>query len=174
MTCSMLSAIMASADAMKYIRNPGWRSAGKDRFEAAGCCAGACGEAIGRRYHGCVMMAPWRGSRGMRGAPPPDTGTVSVKPDAPAAGHKATLDAVLLKIPGVEAGDMSGLPAYFVNKKMFACIHGDGVAIRLPVAAATELQFSRDNVSPFQPNGRPSSREWVQINYGDAADCAKD
>lgn len=69
---------------------------------------------------------------------------------------------------------MSGLPAYFVNKKMFACIHGSGVAIRLPASIATELQFSKGNVVPFQPNGRPSSSEWIQINHDDSADYQKD
>lgn len=69
---------------------------------------------------------------------------------------------------------MSGLPAYFINKKMFACIHGSGVAIRLLVSTATELQFSKGNVVPFQPNGRPSSREWIQINHDDSADYEKD
>lgn len=97
-----------------------------------------------------------------------------MKTDSAAPGHKPTLDSLLLKIHGVEAGDMSGMPAYFVNKKMFACIHGTGVAIRLPAAAATELQFSRGNVVPFQPNGRPSSREWVQINHEESEDYEKD
>ena len=69
---------------------------------------------------------------------------------------------------------MSGLPAYFVNKKMFACIHGGGIAIRLPISTATELQFSRGDVGPFQPNGRPSSREWIQINHEDSAEYSKD
>jgi hypothetical protein len=39
---------------------------------------------------------------------------------------------------------------------------------------ATELQFSRDNVGPFQPAGVGATREWVQINRDDAADYAKD
>lgn len=69
---------------------------------------------------------------------------------------------------------MSGLPAYFVKGKMFACIHGSGVAIRLPAATARELQFSRGDVVPFQPNGRPSSQEWIQINHDDSADYQKD
>jgi len=34
-----------------------------------------------------------------------------------------------------------------------ACISGKGVGLRLPAAKATELQFSRDNVVPFQPAG---------------------
>ncbi len=57
---------------------------------------------------------------------------------------------------------------------MFACISGDGVGLRVPVATATELQFSRDNVVPFQPGGMASSREWIQINRADAAEYEKD
>jgi len=60
---------------------------------------------------------------------------------------------------------MSGLPAYFVNKRMFACIHGEGVGVRLPAATAANLQFSNQNVFPFQPKGMPSTREWVQLNH---------
>ena len=57
---------------------------------------------------------------------------------------------------------------------MFACISGEGVGLRLPVATATELQFSRGDVVPFQPAGMTSTREWIQINRADAADYEKD
>jgi hypothetical protein len=57
---------------------------------------------------------------------------------------------------------------------MFACISGRGVGLRLPAATATELQFSRDNVVPFQPAGLASSREWIQIDRADAAEYEKD
>jgi hypothetical protein len=57
---------------------------------------------------------------------------------------------------------------------MFACISGDGVRLRLPVATARELQFSRENVVPFQPGGMASTKEWVQIDRADAADYEKD
>ena len=87
--------------------------------------------------------------------------------------RKALIDAVLLALPGVVAKKINKLDAYFVNDRMFACISGEGVGLRLPVAVATELQFSRDNVVPFAPGGA-SSREWVQINRADAADYAKD
>lgn len=97
-----------------------------------------------------------------------------MKSASPEPSHKSVIDGLLLKIPGVEAGDMSGMPAYFVNKKMFACIHGKGIAIRLSIPAATELQFSREDVVAFQPNGRPSSREWIQINRVNPADYEKD
>ncbi len=88
--------------------------------------------------------------------------------------HKAVLDSFLLKIPGVEAAEMTGLPAYFVGKKMFACISNGGVGIRLSGAEAANLQFSMANVVPFQPKGTRSTREWIQINHENSADYAKD
>ncbi len=94
--------------------------------------------------------------------------------DTPKSDRKAQIDAVLLKLPGVSARKINGLDAYFVSDRMFACISGDGVGVRLPVAKATELQFSRDNVVPFQPGGTASTREWIQINRADAAEYEKD
>ena len=88
--------------------------------------------------------------------------------------RKTQIDAVLLKLPGVSTKKINGLDAYFVNDRMFACISGDGIGLRLPAAAATEAQFSRDNVVPFQPKGLPSTRDWIQINRADAADYEKD
>jgi hypothetical protein len=88
--------------------------------------------------------------------------------------RKAQIDAVLLKLPGVSARRINNLDAYFVSDRMFACISGNGLGLRLPVAAATELQFSRHDVAPFQPGGIASSREWIQINRDDAADYEKD
>ena len=88
--------------------------------------------------------------------------------------RKVKLEALLLTLPGVTARTINGLDAYFVTDKMFACISGMGVGLRLPVATATELQFSKDNVVPFQPGGVASTREWIQINRADAADYEKD
>ena len=94
--------------------------------------------------------------------------------DTPESRRKAQIDALLLKLPGVSARKINGLDAYFVSDKMFACISGRGVGLRLPVAAAAELQFSRDNVVPFQPAGMASSREWIQIDRAEAAEYAND
>jgi hypothetical protein len=88
--------------------------------------------------------------------------------------RKAQLDALLLTFPGVCARTINGLDAYFVADKMFACISGKGVGLRLPVATATELQFSKDNVVPFQPGGVASTREWIQIDRANAVDYEKD
>jgi hypothetical protein len=94
--------------------------------------------------------------------------------DSPRSLRKTQLDALLLALPGVTAKKINDLDAYFVGDRMFACISGDGVGLRLPAATATELQFSRDNVVAFQPGGMTSSREWIQINRADAADYEKD
>jgi hypothetical protein len=94
--------------------------------------------------------------------------------DTPESGRKAQIDALLLKLPGVSARKISGLDAYFVSDRMFACISGRGVGLRLPAATAAELQFSRDNVVPFQPTGMASTREWIQIDRAEAADYEND
>jgi len=90
------------------------------------------------------------------------------------ADRKAQIDAILLALPGVAAKKINQLDAYFVSDRMFACISGKGVGLRLPVSVATELQFSRENVVPFTPGGMASTREWIQIDREDAADYAKD
>jgi len=92
----------------------------------------------------------------------------------PEPSRKALLDAILLKLPGVTGKKINGLDAYFVSDRMFACISGKGVGLRVPVATANELQFSRENVVPFQPGGMASSREWIQIDREDAAEYGKD
>ena len=94
--------------------------------------------------------------------------------DTPESSRKSQIDALLLKLHGVSARKINGLDAYFVSDRMFACISGLGIGLRLPVATATELQFSRDNVVPFQPKGLPSSREWIQIDRAEAAEYEKD
>jgi hypothetical protein len=94
--------------------------------------------------------------------------------DSPESSRKAQIDAVLLKIPGVIAKKINNLDAYFVNDRMFACISGSGVGLRLPVATATDLQFSRDDVVAFQPGGMTSSREWIQIDRAEAAGYEQD
>jgi len=94
--------------------------------------------------------------------------------DTPESSRKAQIDALLLGLPGVSARKINSLDAYFVSDKMFACLSGKGIGIRLPVATATELQFSRDNIGPFSPGGLASTREWVQIERADPAEYQKD
>lgn len=82
--------------------------------------------------------------------------------------RKVLFDGLLLALPGVSTKKINNLDAYFVNDRMFACISGEGIGLRLPIPVATELQFSRDDVTPFQPGGMTSTREWIQISHADA------
>ena len=88
--------------------------------------------------------------------------------------RKAQIDALLLQFPGVKTKKIGGLDGYFVGDRMFACINGEGIGLRVPAATARELQFSRDNVSAFQPAGLPASKEWIQVDRAEAADFEKD
>jgi hypothetical protein len=88
--------------------------------------------------------------------------------------RKSLIDALVLKFPGATTKKINGLDAYFVKDRMFACINGNGVGLRVPAAMARDLQFSRENVSPFHPAGLPSSKEWVQIERENAAEYEKD
>ena len=94
--------------------------------------------------------------------------------NTPQTSRKAQIDTVLLKLPGVSSRKIKGLDAYFVSDRMFACISGQGVGLRLPASMARELHFSRDDVVAFQPAGMPSTSEWIQIDRADAADYEKD
>jgi hypothetical protein len=88
--------------------------------------------------------------------------------------RETQIDGVLLKLPGVSTRKIKGLHAYFVSDRMFACISGNGVGLRLPVTVAREVHFSRNDVVPFQPAGLPATKEWIQIDRADAADYEKD
>jgi hypothetical protein len=90
--------------------------------------------------------------------------------------RKAKIDALLLKLPGVVSKKLNQLDAYFVNDRMFACIADKGVALRLPSAKVTDLQFSRSDVGPFAAGGLGAAATWawVQIDRQDATDYAKD
>ncbi|APV51985.1 hypothetical protein BWI17_21340 [Betaproteobacteria bacterium GR16-43] len=94
--------------------------------------------------------------------------------DAQKPNCKPLIDAIVLKFPGATTKKINGLDAYFVKDRMFACINGNGVGLRVPAAMARDLQFSRENVSPFHPAGLPSSKEWVQIERADVTEYEKD
>lgn len=87
--------------------------------------------------------------------------------------RKAILDSLLLNMPGVAEGKMFGYAAYFVNGKLFACIYGDGVGIKVPEDVAKKL-LSGKRAVPFRPLGKPKMREWIQINRAKPADHRKD
>jgi len=86
---------------------------------------------------------------------------------------KRALDSLLLKIPIVVPGQMFGYPAYYVNKKLFACVYEDGVGIKVPYEKAREL-IGKEGIVPFIPMGRREMKEWIQIIRERPEDYVKD
>jgi hypothetical protein len=87
--------------------------------------------------------------------------------------HKEVLDSVLLRVPGVVAGTMFGYPAYYINKKLFACLYGEGVGIKVPTDVADSL-VGQKGIVRFQPKGRKPMKEWIQINHERSEDYRMD
>jgi len=87
--------------------------------------------------------------------------------------HKSVLDSFLLEIPGVVSGKMFGYPAYYINKKLFACLYENGVGVKIPENKANEL-LGKKGIFHFQPLGRPIMREWIQINREKSEDYLND
>ena len=86
---------------------------------------------------------------------------------------KETLDSFLLEYPGVIAGKMFGYPAYYVGKKLFACVYENGVGIKVPEDLAEDL-IKTEGIVNFQPMGRAKMRQWIQINRQEPDDYLKD
>ena len=87
--------------------------------------------------------------------------------------HKEVLDSLLLQFPGVVSGRMFGYPAYYIDNKLFACIYGNGVGIKIPKDMADSL-VGREGIVRFQPMGRKPMKEWVQVNRERSEDYQKD
>ena len=78
-------------------------------------------------------------------------------------GHYEVIRKLLKPSPGIREGKMFGYPAFFKDGRMFACVYGEGIGIKLPLGEVA-AQLLLPHVIPFQPYGRSKMREWVQIN----------
>jgi hypothetical protein len=94
--------------------------------------------------------------------------TVSFNPEI-----KKVVDSILLKYPLVQSGKMFGYPAYYVNKKLVACIYESGVGIKVPEDVAKTL-IGKEGIGHFHPLGRPEMKEWIQINHQKPDDYLED
>jgi hypothetical protein len=63
--------------------------------------------------------------------------------------------------PGIRERRMFGCPAFFLDRRMVACIYGDEVGIKLPSSRVDAL-LAKAVVSPFRPYGK-TMREWVSL-----------
>jgi hypothetical protein len=74
----------------------------------------------------------------------------------------ATLRELLVGLPGVREGKMFGWPAFFVGRKLFACLFGEVVGVKVPADLAERL-LGDQRYAPFRPYGTRTMREWVQF-----------
>ena len=78
------------------------------------------------------------------------------------------LSQLVSDLPGVKEGKMFGFPAFYVAGKMFACVHGEGLALKLPVEEVESL-LDRPGFTRFEPLGRRMGG-WVHIAFADVED----
>ncbi|MBU1670358.1 MAG: TfoX/Sxy family protein [Actinobacteria bacterium] len=86
---------------------------------------------------------------------------------------KEVLDDMLLGDPEVEPRKAFGYPSYSVNGKMFACVYGDGVSIKLPAERAAEL-VEGEGYALFEPMEGRKMREWVVVSHADPEEFRAD
>lgn len=86
---------------------------------------------------------------------------------------KETLDSLLLDMPGVNPGKMFGYPAYYVEKKLFACVYENGVGVKVPEDIAEKLTKT-EGITYFQPLGRAKMKQWIHVTRQETKDYLKD
>jgi hypothetical protein len=86
---------------------------------------------------------------------------------------KSVLDRVLLALPDVSSRTMFGCPSYFVGEKLFACLYGEGIAVKLPADEAARW-LDTPHARPFQPYDRAPMRGWVQFDRAKPEDLLRD
>lgn len=86
---------------------------------------------------------------------------------------KEALDAFLLDNPEVEPGKAFGMPAYYVNGKMFAGVFADGATVKVPEDSVADL-LERDGYEPFSPMEGRRMKNWLLIRRDDPAELAKE
>ena len=80
---------------------------------------------------------------------------------------------LLSDIPDVRKGRMFGYPAFYVGRRMFAYLYGEGVGLKLPQAQA-QAQLHDGHALPFQPYGKAKMREWIELRHGEVRDYWRD
>ncbi len=83
------------------------------------------------------------------------------------------LEGLLADRPEVTRGKMFGFPAFYTGGKLFACVYGDGVGLKLPREMIGSLQ-GKPGITPFRPYGKPPMKEWIQICHARAEGYAGD
>jgi hypothetical protein len=80
-----------------------------------------------------------------------------------------TLTDIFSVFPDVVRGRMFGFPAFYTAGKLFACVYGEGVGLKLPPELVSILE-NRPGILPFQPYGKPRMHAWIILWH----ECAED
>lgn len=95
----------------------------------------------------------------------------------PLPGYRADVLTVISDVlaghPAVTPGKMFGLPGFYTAGKLFACLYGDGIAVKLPPGRVADLLGTPD-CEPFAPTARAPMRAWVLIRRPTAEAYADD
>lgn len=68
---------------------------------------------------------------------------------------------LLSRHTGIRERQMFGCPAFFLDRRMVACVYGNEVGLKLPSSRVDAL-LTKATVSPFKPYGK-TMREWVSL-----------
>jgi hypothetical protein len=83
------------------------------------------------------------------------------------------LERLLGNRPEVTQGKMFGFPAFYTAGRLFACVYGEGVGLKLPREMVRQLD-GLPGISPFRPYGKAEMKEWVHIRRARVRAYAKD
>jgi hypothetical protein len=86
---------------------------------------------------------------------------------------KEVIDDILLEMPEVQPGNAFGLPGYYVNGKLFACVYESGITLKLPREKCSDLIENSDGFDTFAPLDRVM-KEWVHVTKEDPTDFEKE
>ena len=85
----------------------------------------------------------------------------------------AAVESATAHEPRVSRRRMFGCPAFFIAGRMFACVVGDEVGLKLPFERVEAL-LAGGRYVPFRPLGKPAMRQWVAAPRQTALELARD
>ena len=63
----------------------------------------------------------------------------------------------------------AAFPVFYTAGKLFACVYGEGVGLKLPPKLVSTLE-NRPGILPFQPYGKPRMHAWIMLWHERAED----
>jgi hypothetical protein len=81
---------------------------------------------------------------------------------------------LVARYPAIRERGTFGSPAFFLERRMLACVYGDEAGVKLP-ADRVATPIAAGKATPFRPSGKPAMREWLALSQqGKALDALAD